>query len=314
MSVGERESGQLRLGKHRGVLLALSAALMTGACAQVAELPLPGQSQQPQATASAQDSAQPTSELDRAVAYWGEQYEKNPRDKNAAISFARNLKADGQKQRALGVLQQASIFHSHDRELASEFGRLALEFDQVALAQKLLTFADDPVKPDWRVISARGTVLAKQGDYKGAIPFYERALKVSPNQASVVNNLAMAHAANGEPNKAEPLLRSVARDSGADPKIQQNLALVLGLQGKYDEAKHMARANLPEDSAVADVEYLRRMVKLEPQSSGAGTALASSQPAAPALRSATIAPEKSGAWDTRVAQAAGRPTLKPSQR
>ena len=311
---GELQSSRLRLGKRRRVLLALSAALMSGACAQISELPIPGQSPQTQAAATAQNSAQPASELDRAIAYWGEQYEKNPRDKNAAISFARNLKANGQKQRALAVLQQASIFHNNDRELASEFGRLALEFDQVALAQKLLAFADDPVKPDWRVISARGTVLAKQGDYKGAIPFYERALKVSPNQPSVVNNLAMAHAANGQPDKAEPMLRSAARDGGADPKIQQNLALVLGLQGKYDEARHMARAHLPEDSAAEDVEYLRRMVKLEPRSSGAGTAIASSPPVAPALRSATIEPEAASTWDTRVAQAAERPNLKPSQR
>ena len=29
-------------------------------------------------------------------------------------------------------------------------GRLALEFDQVAVAEKLLAMADDPLKPDWR--------------------------------------------------------------------------------------------------------------------------------------------------------------------
>jgi len=312
MFVGERGCGRNRLHNSRGVLLAMSAALMTAACAQVSELPLPGMAQETQTAGQPQEStSQPRTELERAIAYWGEQYEKNPRDKNAAISFARNLKADGQKQRALGVLQQASLFHNSDRELASEFGRLALEFDQVGLAQKLLAFADDPAKPDWRVISARGTVLAKQGDYKGAIPFFERALKASPSQPSVMNNLAMALAAGGQPEKAEPLLRSAAQEAGADAKIQQNLALVLSLQGKYDEAGHMARATLSEDSAAADVEYLRRMVKLEPKSSG--TAIAARQPA-PALRSATIEPDKSGAWNTRIAQTATKPTLKPSQR
>ncbi len=313
MFVGERGCGHHRLHKSRGVLLTMSAALMMGACTQVSELPLPGMAQDTQtAAAQPQGVSQPQSELERAIAYWGEQYEKNPRDQNAALSFAKNLKADGQKQRALGVLQQASIFHNNDRELASEFGRLALEFEQVGLAQKLLAFADDPVKPDWRVISARGTVLAKQGDYKGAIPFYERALKMSPNQPSVMNNLAMALAAGGQPDKAEPMLRRAAHEAGADAKIQQNLALVLSLQGRYDEARQFAQVSLPQDSAAADIEYLRRMVKLEPKSSA--TAIATAQQQAPALRSATIEPDTSGNWDTRVAQATTRPPLKPSQR
>ena len=50
-----------------------------------------------------------------------------------------------------------------------------------------------------------------------------------------MNNLAMAHAANGDPAKAEEILRKAAATSN-DPKIKQNLALVLGLQGKHDEA------------------------------------------------------------------------------
>ena len=45
----------------------------------------------------------------------------------------------GEKRQALAVLQQASIFHAGNRALNSEYGRLALEFDQISLAQKLLS-------------------------------------------------------------------------------------------------------------------------------------------------------------------------------
>ena len=81
----------------------------------------------------------------------------------------------GEKRQALTVLQQAAIFHAGDRRLASEYGRLALDLDQVSLAKQLLERADDPTQPDWRVVLARGTVLAKEGRYKDAIPYYERA-------------------------------------------------------------------------------------------------------------------------------------------
>lgn len=215
----------------RGALVALCCGLALAACAQdgARELSLDHSSARQLAQ---QDSADPKSELDRAIAYWGQQYAKQPSDRTAALSYALNLKAAGQKKAALQVLQQASLYHGNDQEIASEYGRLALEFGQVGLAQKLLAVAYDPTNPDWRVVSAQGTVLAKQGDYQGAIPYYERALQLAPDQPSVVNNLAMALVADGQAAKAEPLLRQAAADPDADPRVRQNLALVLDLQGK----------------------------------------------------------------------------------
>ena len=94
--------------------------------------------------------------MQKATIYWGQQFAKNPADLKAALSYARDLKAMGQKKQALAVLQQASVFHGDDKELAGEYGRVALELDQVGAANQLLTVADDPTKPDWRIISARG--------------------------------------------------------------------------------------------------------------------------------------------------------------
>lgn len=221
---------------HYGILLSLSVSLLLGACAQagVPQLTLDQSTDRTPA-----QSADSRSELDRAIAYWGDQFAKNPRDKTAAISYAMNLKAAGQKKAALSVLQQSAIYHANDRDFASEYGRLALEFGQIGLAQKLLANAYDPQNPDWRVISAQGTVLAKQGDYKGAIPYYERALQLAPDQPSVINNLAMALAADGQPARAEPLLRRAASHPEADVKVHQNLALVLSLQGKSAEAEQI---------------------------------------------------------------------------
>ncbi len=178
-------------------------------------------------------SADPKDDLAKATTYWGKEFTKNPRDPKAALNYAKNLKAMGEKRQALAVLQQASIFHGGNRELNSEYGRLALEFDQISLAQKLLEQADDPTNPDWRVISARGTALAKQGSYRSAIPLYERALALSPEQPSVLSNLALAHAMDGHPDRAEPLLKRAARAGGGDdPRVTQNLALVLGAAGQ----------------------------------------------------------------------------------
>ena len=110
------------------------------------------------------------------------------------------------------------------------------------------------------MISARGTVLAKQGLYRDAITFYERARVLAPSEPSVLNNLALAHTMEGHADKAEPLLKQAAAATGQQDRVNQNLALVLGLQGKYDEAKVAAAQNLPAEKAADNVDYVRRLV------------------------------------------------------
>lgn len=236
----------------------------------------------------------------------GKEFVKEPRDADKALAYARNLKAIGEKRQALAVLQQASNFNGGHRGLNSEYGRLALELDQVSLAQRLLEAADDPANPDWRVISARGTVLAKLGSYRDAIPLYERALALAPNQPSVLNNLALAHAMEGQADKAEPLLKRAAAADSKDARVNQNLSLVLGLQGKYDEARVVAARDLPAANAADNVDYVRRIVKLEPrpmsQPQPAPPTLAKAPATRPALRGPALDDGAAG-WTPTVASA-----------
>lgn len=187
-------------------------------------------------------------ELEKATEYWGAEYAKKPSDAQVAVNYARNLKAMGDKQQALGVLQSAYENNPRNKSVMSELGRLALEFDQISLAKRLLEQADDAAQPDWRVISARGTVFAKQGMFSEAIPFYERALQVSPEQPSVLNNLAMAYTMNGEADKAEPLLRKASAAPKADERVSHNLALVRSLQGQGETEQPEAEATEPKQA------------------------------------------------------------------
>ncbi len=81
-----------------------------------------------------------------------------------------------------------------------------------------------------------------------------------------MNNLAMAHAMMGNPKKAEQILRQAAAAPSATPKVRENLALVLGLQGRYDESKSVASSVIDSDAAASNTNYLKQLVKLEPKS------------------------------------------------
>lgn len=250
-------------------LAALTATLMLGACAQTTDL-LPKSNLTVASDEADKASSMPQNELQKATTYWGQEYAKKPAELKPALNYARNLKALGEKGKALAVLQRAASLHDDDPELASEYGRLALELDQIGVAARMLELADDPAKPDWKIISARGTVFAKQGQYKQAIPFYERALTLAQNQPSVLNNLAMAYAMGGDPKKAEDLLRQAsARPDINAEKVHQNLALVLGLQGRYAEAKAVSAGSASAEMTAENVDVMRRIVKLEPKDAAA---------------------------------------------
>lgn len=257
-------------------------------------------------------------DLLKATDYWGKVYAKSPRELEPALNYARNLKAMGEKSRALAVLQQAALYHGQSRELASEYGRLALDLDQVNVAKQLLAIADDPGNPDWRVVSARGAALAKEGNYNEAIPFFERALTLAHDQPSVLSNLALAQAMNGEPGKAEAMLRQAAATDNTSPRIRQNLALVLGLQGKYDEAKLVAARDMPMTNASENADFLRQVVKLDPKSvpnsdplpaEWNAEAKVAAAPAAPAVSSEP--PVAIAVPVEKVADAQGLPPLDP---
>jgi hypothetical protein len=81
-----------------------------------------------------------------------------------------------------------------------------------------------------------------------------------------LSNLALAHAMNGQPARAESMLRQAAATDANSPRIRQNLALVLGLQGKYDEAQLVAARDLPMTKAAENADFLRQVVKLDPKS------------------------------------------------
>jgi Flp pilus assembly protein TadD len=321
--------------KRAARLATLTVTLLLGACAgNPLSDSLQASNESPPSISSAITNSQ--TDLEKATLYWSKEYSKNTRDLNAALSYAKNLKAGGHKERALSILQEASIYHGSNPEMASEYGRLALDMGQINLAERLLQAADDPAAPDWRVVSARGTVFAKQGKYAEAIPHYERALNLAPDASSVLSNLGMAYAAGGRAAEAEPLLRRAIEVDGSNAKLKQNLALVMGLQGKHDEAKNLEGQNLATDASRENADVVRKMVKADPapfvepqvvasvakptktktaQKTAEKTAEKTAQKAAqPELRQATADTGTEPNWDKLVSMAIANSDGKPAKR
>jgi Flp pilus assembly protein TadD len=86
-----------------------------------------------------------------------------------------------------------------------------------------------------------------------------------PDEPSVLSNLGLSYALSKNLPKAETTLRHASEQRGAEPKVRQNLALVIGLQGRFQEAETIARGDLSPAEAQANVAYLRQMLAEQQQ-------------------------------------------------
>jgi Flp pilus assembly protein TadD len=98
------------------------------------------------------------------------------------------------------------------------------------------------------------------GRFDEARRYYETALKIVPEEASVLSNLGLSYALSKQLPKAEAALRRASAKAASDRRIRQNLALVVGLQGRFKEAEQIAIADLPADEAASNVAYLKQMM------------------------------------------------------
>ncbi len=195
-----------------------------------------------------------------SAAAWGERYHRNTADAEAAMHYARALRATGERAQAVAVLQQASLQNPYDKALLGDYGRALAEVGDFNQALTVLSRAHTPDQPDWRILNAQGAVLDQMGRHEDAQRHYSSALKIKPNDPSVLSNLGLSYALSKDLKRAEATLRRAIAQPGAESKVRQNLALVVGLQGRFAEAEKIASADLPADQAAANVSYLRQML------------------------------------------------------
>jgi Flp pilus assembly protein TadD len=208
----------------------------------------------------------------RGVEAYGDRYRANPKDADAAIAYGQALRNNGQHAQAAAVLEQANIAHPGNKPLLAAWGRALVDNGNFQEAFDVLSRAHTPDNPDWRILSVQGTALDQLGRHDEARRYYANALKIVPGEPAVLSNLGLSYMLSKDLPKAEEALRQAYAAPHADARVRQNLALVVGLQGRFAEAETIVKADLPPDEAAANVVYLKEMLKgRENPRSGRGT-------------------------------------------
>ena len=233
-------------------LLAFGLALAQGGC-QTPSLPSPG---------GLSNQAPPTDEarLRPYAEMMADRYAANPEDKSIALHYATALRRLTQYAQAVAVLQRLAVKRPHDMEVLSAYGKALVDAGRLQEAQDVLSRAHTPDRPDWSILSAQGSVSDQLGDHAQAQAYYDNALKIVPNQPQVLSNLGLSYALERRLPLAESTLRDAAAQPTADMRVRQNLALVLAVEGKYEEAEEVSQRDLSPIDAAENVTTIKKMI------------------------------------------------------
>ncbi|WP_181700329.1 tetratricopeptide repeat protein [Chthonobacter albigriseus] len=199
-------------------------------------------------------------EIRQATEIWGQRYDENPKDKATILNFAAALRLNGQPDQAVAVLRKGVITFPKDEEIAAAYGKALAASGDFDTALRVIRDAQRPDRPDWKLYSAEGAILDQMGKTAEARAAYKQGLTIAPGEPTILNNLALSHLLVGELDESEKILRGAAQAPSATSRIRQNLALVLGLQGKFKEAEQVAASELDPKQAAANVAYLKSML------------------------------------------------------
>lgn len=240
-------------GRFTGLGAAIAVAVLVSGC-QSASL----------STASIKPLAEPADKQGSfsETARLGKAWQASPDNVDTGISYARALKGLGQKARQLEVLAELAKRNPNSARVQAIYGKALVEAGRPAAGEGVLKELVKAGKADWKAYSALGSALDQQGKHAEARSYYQAALKAKPGHVAILNNLAMSHLLEGDLAQAERILRQAyARPEGkANTRIRQNLALAVGLQGRFEEARTIASRDLPPPAVEANMAYLRKML------------------------------------------------------
>lgn len=181
-----------------------------------------------------------TQELFAQAAFWSREYELNPGDLESAIKLSAAVRKLGNPQRAIEIAQTTRALYPRDPYLTAEFAAGLIAAERAQDAMQPLDGALRTAPGYARLWSLKGAALDQQENYDLARKHYAKALQITPHDPNIMANVGLSYALSGDPVTAEGWLRRAVAVPGASQSVRQNLALILQLQGKNEEAQRYA--------------------------------------------------------------------------
>lgn len=187
-------------------------------------------------------------------------YKADPANKVLIIYYAAALRANAQPDQAVSVMEGGMSYHPKDIDIVVAYAKALSAAGRFEQALNVIDAAIVPQSPDWNALLVKGAALDQMGRHGEARIVYRQGLTIAPNEAGFEANLGLSYSLTNEMAEAERHLRRAVAMPGATSQMRQNLALVIGLQGRFDEARTIYAAELAPDQVEANMDYIKSML------------------------------------------------------
>lgn len=211
----------------------------------------------PQKATPEQRAAADRMDLLSRSAFWAHEVNLDPTDTQAGVEFATALRLMGRNAEAVQAAIKVTMVDPKNLDALLETARAYIALNQGFYALDPLKRAEAIAPKDWRAYSLIGIAREQNQQPDDAHAAYLQALTLSPDNPAVLSNLALWCATHHDTAQAESLLRRAVAQPNSTARERQNLALVLGMEGRIGEAERLMREDLPPDIANNNLSYLK---------------------------------------------------------
>lgn len=181
------------------------------------------------------------------------------RDPQAAMAYVGLGRTDYAMENyaaALANFQRANAIEPDNLEALLGQARTYRQAGKLSMTSDLLNQALKIAPNDVRVLNELAINYDLQGQEKLALPLYQEIAALAPEQASPFNNVGVGKLAQKDYEAAAiSFSQALARDDN-DPRIRNNLAMTLALQGKENQAIRLFTETVGAPAAWNNLGYL----------------------------------------------------------
>jgi len=201
------------------------------------------------------------------AAFFANQFDHDPTNAALGLYLSNAQRALGRYDEAANTAHAVLLFAPDNGDALLAAARAHIEGGNAFFAIDPLKHLSELKPNDWQAWSLLGVAYDQTRRPDDAQAAWQTALKRSPDNPAVLTNMAMAKLSAGDIAGAEPLLRTAVAQRNSTMQERQDLALVLGLQGKMAEAEKLLRQDLPPETADANLAWLQQTLQTHAQAS-----------------------------------------------
>jgi Flp pilus assembly protein TadD len=214
------------------------------------------------------------------AAFFETQFDHDPTNAALGLDLSNAERTLGRYQEAADTAHAVLLFAPNNTDALLAAARAHISGNNAFYAIEPLKQLSALKPNDWQAWSLLGVAYDQTKRPADAQVAWQTALKLSPNNPAVLTNLAMARLSADDLAGAEPLMRLAVAQKASTLQERQDLALVLGLEGKLPEAEQLMRQDLPPEVADANMAWLQQNLQRHAQPAAATpTPVATTAPA-----------------------------------